>query len=195
MEPTMSPRFPSRFPSRKGRKGLTNERGAALVEASIVIGVLVVFLGCMVFVKDSYKGKIQQQHDTRLNAFGYAAHNCEGGGDASKDPSNSSIITSTDPATNKVVSQGPGGSATQGISDKTSNTLALSHATKTDKIQGRAHGYATQGASLSNGTGTDAVLTRQIRSDSYMFCNEHPYDADPISFGSFFFKFFKSGLL
>jgi hypothetical protein len=173
----------------------SRERGAALVEASLVIGVLVVFLGCMVFVKDSYRGKIQQQHDTRLDAFNYAAHNCESGGNASKEAGNANIIQTNDPGTGKVLSNAPKGQESQGISDKTSSSMALSHSTKSEKIQGRAHGYATNGASLANDTGTTAPLERQIRSDSYVFCNEHPYDADPISFGKFFFKFFQSGLL
>jgi hypothetical protein len=171
------------------------QRGAALVEASLVIGVLVVFLGCMKFVKDSYRGKIQQQHDTRLDAFSYASHNCESGGNASKEPGAASVISTNDPGTGNVVSHAPKGSEVQGISDKTSNNLALAHSSKVEKIQGKAHGYATDNASLANNSGTDAVLERQIRSDSYVFCNEHPYDADPISFASFFFKFFSSGLV
>jgi hypothetical protein len=173
----------------------SRQRGAALVEASLVIGVLVVFFGCMVFVKDSYRAKIQQQHDTRLDAFSYAAHNCETGGNASKESGNANVVQTKDPGTGKVLGNAPKGQESAGISEKTSKSLALAHSQKTEKIQGRAHGYATDGASLAKNTGTNAVLERQIRSDSYVFCNEHPYDADPISFGKFFFKFFQSGLL
>lgn len=62
----------SRLRSRASR------RGAALVEAAVVIPVMLVFLGCIMFADRSYEMKLDRQMGTRAGILYYASHNCEG---------------------------------------------------------------------------------------------------------------------
>jgi hypothetical protein len=54
------------------------QRGAALVEAAVVIPVMLVFLGCIMFVHKSYAMKLNKQHTTRAGSMYYASHACKG---------------------------------------------------------------------------------------------------------------------
>ena len=56
-----------------------SRRGAAMVEASFVVGVLVVFWGLMQWTRQSYSDKLDQMGTTRSNSSYYAAHDCEKG--------------------------------------------------------------------------------------------------------------------
>jgi hypothetical protein len=57
---------------RRGRS-----RGAAMVEAIVVMGVMLVFLGMNVWAFQAYGGKIDQMSSTRRDALFYASHSCE----------------------------------------------------------------------------------------------------------------------
>jgi hypothetical protein len=60
------------------RRSRWRRRGAALVEAAVVIPVMLVFLGCIMFVHKSYAMKLNKQHTTRSGAMYYASHACKG---------------------------------------------------------------------------------------------------------------------
>lgn len=53
-------------------------RGAALVEAAVVIPVMLVFLGCIMFTHKSYAMKLDKQQGTRAGTLYYASHACKG---------------------------------------------------------------------------------------------------------------------
>ena len=53
-------------------------RGAALVEAAVVIPVLLVFLGTIAFTHRSYAAKMDKQAATRAGTLFYASHACKG---------------------------------------------------------------------------------------------------------------------
>ena len=55
-----------------------SKRGAALVEAAVVIPVMLVFLGCIMFTHKSYAMKIDKQQGTRSGTLYYASHACKG---------------------------------------------------------------------------------------------------------------------
>lgn len=53
------------------------QRGAALVEAAVVIPVMLVFLGLTMFVHNSYDEKLAAQTSTRAQVLYYGSHNCD----------------------------------------------------------------------------------------------------------------------
>lgn len=61
------------------------QRGAAMVEAVLVIAVMVVFLGLTMYTFHSYETKLDQQTATRSAALTEASHHCEGGGGTQED--------------------------------------------------------------------------------------------------------------
>jgi hypothetical protein len=64
--------------SKSGRaKRRPTSRGAAMVEAIVVMGVMLVFLGMNVWANKAYGGKIDQMNSTRRDALFYASHSCE----------------------------------------------------------------------------------------------------------------------
>jgi hypothetical protein len=58
-------------------KRRSGSRGAAMVEAIVVMGVMLVFLGMNVWAFQAYGGKIDQMSSTRRDALFYASHSCE----------------------------------------------------------------------------------------------------------------------
>lgn len=61
----------SRLQRRKG------QRGAALVEAAVVIPVMLVFLGLTMWVHNAYDEKLASQTSARAQVLWYGSHNCE----------------------------------------------------------------------------------------------------------------------
>jgi hypothetical protein len=53
------------------------QRGAALVEAAVVIPVMLVFLGLTMWVHNMYDEKLAAQTSTRAQVLWYGSHNCE----------------------------------------------------------------------------------------------------------------------
>ena len=146
------------------------QRGAALVEASVVIPVLVIFLGLMKYTRASYAEKIRQQNSTRENSMVYASHGCQGGG--SGGAADYSLDANGDSDAQKVIGK-KDDSAAQAATSASFNTATSS----------------------MNGTVFVAGKARQISSKSSVYCNEVPQDGDIGGWASFAFNFFKSGLL
>lgn len=53
------------------------QRGAALVEAAVVIPVMLVFLGLTMWIHNAYDEKLASQTSTRAQVLWYGSHNCE----------------------------------------------------------------------------------------------------------------------
>ena len=53
------------------------QRGAALVEAAVVLPVMLVFLGLTMWVHNAYDEKLASQTSTRAQVLWYGSHNCE----------------------------------------------------------------------------------------------------------------------
>lgn len=60
-------------------KRRSSQRGAAMVEAGVVLPVLAVFFGVMMLVHNMYLAKLEIQSDTRNLAFSSGAHACVDG--------------------------------------------------------------------------------------------------------------------
>jgi hypothetical protein len=59
------------------RSKRAKKRGAAMVEAIVIMGTMLVFLGMNTWAFKAYGGKIDQMSSTRRDALYYASHNCE----------------------------------------------------------------------------------------------------------------------
>lgn len=60
-----------------GRGRRSHQRGAAMVEAIVVMCTMLVFLGMIIWSFQAYGGKIDQMSSTRRDALYYASHSCE----------------------------------------------------------------------------------------------------------------------
>jgi TadE-like protein len=173
----------SRRHSRKGvasrLRRLHRTRGAAMVEAAIVLPVLTLFLGLMMFVRAQYSAKLFAMADARQNAWDRAVHaQCGGGSGGGSTPS----LEVGDPPNgtkDKVISPGPSeGAKRQGM----------------DKILRKVEWSANATTSVSRYSGT-------VSSRSYVFCNEDNYgDGGGVvgmfkGFVGFVSSFWKGGLL
>ena len=58
-------------------RALRRQRGAAMVEAAVVIPVMLVFLGLTMWVHNVYDEKLASQTSTRAQVLWYGSHNCE----------------------------------------------------------------------------------------------------------------------
>src|SRR5262245_60829309 len=65
-------------PLRARRRRRARARGAAMVEAVIVLSTMLVFLGLIVWTRNSYAMKMDLQQDTRATSLYYASHACKG---------------------------------------------------------------------------------------------------------------------
>lgn len=158
-------------------------RGAAMVEASFVVGVLVVFWGLMQWTRQSYSDKLDQMGTTRSNSSYYAAHDCEKG-DATAVLGGASPVGQDEPS-GKVLNKG-GGAGSDGASEKTSRGLNMATAKKDSTTTGWTK-------MSEKGSMQTFTLSRPIHSESYMYCNEKTYDSDPVSWVKFVGRFFQTG--
>jgi len=142
------------------------QRGAAMVEAIVVMCTMLVFLGMNLFAVKAYGGKLDQATAVRRDVMYYATHNCKtNNGD---DPD-----TYTDPGL-----RGAGGAAGQGGFVQDLKALFQTIAGQGSLTAGTATG--TKGETLVTGSAVlhwqaKALLTSRLRSSSAVVCNEKPY--------------------
>lgn len=166
--------------SRAGR------RGAALVEAAVVLPVMMVFLGCIMFAHRSYDAKLDKQMGTRAGSLYYASHNCEGDVPPDVVPP---VKQEADPggteipggqATNPSRLGGEnGGAAAAGI-DK---SWQLVHAAPADTP---VFGHAVQDRQR-------VPLNRSIHAESEVACNEKSHPNKWLAIFEFIGDFARSG--
>lgn len=148
--------------TRQNRRG---ERGAALVEAALVIPVMVVFLGLIMFTHRSYDVKMDKQLGTRAGTLYYASHACKGEIPADVVPS----LDDADP--------GLPGSAADKNAGKIggSNSAGASAAVKRGNTNVTAKPKPTdvKGSAVQNGQ--TFGLTRPVTAASEVACNEEVF--------------------
>jgi Flp pilus assembly protein TadG len=169
-------------------------RGAALVEAALVLPTLAIFLGLTMYEYRSYREKMHVQQTTRMNSLYYASHGCQGessldsrgmlsqsGADAnSAGGANGSPYggletgTSGNGAADKVINKGPPNG--EGMRAATSRSFNWATSTMTSHAEGGS-------------------LSRDVHGKSFVFCNERPEDGDPVGVVKWAFTFFRTGLL
>jgi len=147
----------------KGRLRMRN-RGAAMVEAAVVIPVMVSFLAVMGMMKNGYDRKITQNQQTRSQVLDYASHNCR---------SQTITYSNTSQSSSSSATPGIGGSG-----DATANEAQGSVGSpKASGLMGKAEVRSQD----SNVTGTRAGiknrggLSLRVRGEnSAALCNEIP---------------------
>jgi hypothetical protein len=172
------------------RKKKLKRRGAALVEAALVLPTLAIFLGMTMYEYRSYREKMLAQQTTRLNAFYFASHGCEGqgasggflgsiangsvGNTGGFGPAGYSYDTSGSGGADKVLNNNPPGDGAMQA--------------KTDRSFNQATSQVTRHA-------TGGGFSRDLTGNSKVFCNERPEDGDPIGVAKWAFNFFRTGLI
>lgn len=143
------------------------ERGAALVEAALVLPVMVVFIGLIMFTHKSYDVKMDKQLGTRAGSLYYASHACKGDvpadvAPAVPDNSDANVIPAgpQDKNAGKLGRSNSGG-ATAAV--KRGNNLV-----KAQPADSTVGGKAVQ-------NGQTFGLTRQIHAASEVACNEEVF--------------------
>ena len=175
--------------SKSSMRRRAGRRGAALVEAAVVIPVMLVFLGCIMFTNRSYEAKIDKQMGTRAGILFYASHNCEGDvpagatppvretGDSGQSQAGAPSGAATDP--NRLGGGGNTGGAAAGM-DRSWNTA---HAKPSDST---VYGSAVQDR-------TRVFMSRTIHAESQVACNEKPFPNKWIAIIQFIGAFARSG--
>ena len=164
--------------ARKHRRR-TRQRGAALVEAAVVLPVLAIFLGLILYEYTSYKEKMKVQQTARENSLYFASHGCQGqsgglGGLGGYGPAGYTLDTDGNTSYDNTINKGPpGGDAMQASTDRSFN-MAQSTMTAQATAGGR---------------------TRQVKGQSRVYCNERPENGDPIGVMKWAFGFFRTGVL
>lgn len=168
--------------SRRGR------RGAAMVEAAVVIPVMLVFLGLTMWIHNSYDEKLASQTSTRAQVLYNASHNCE-----EEVPEEMSVQL---------------GTKTSGTGNEKSSENADSapgESTGVSKTPPTAEGGLKRSFNLvrthrDTTVGGTAVQDRQkvafsvpVTSNSEVACNEKRFDNDWTAVFGFIKSFIKSG--
>lgn len=160
------------------RPRLRRSRGAAMVEAGLVIPVLVCFLGLGTMMFRGYQTKLESNQSIRSAALDYASHDCEGTPSASGlgAPSTRGGVTKKDTtlAHPAHVSGNPESDALQDQMSKTSPAVrgqsGFADATYADKL------IANPFPSKSSGGKGLSLRVRGERSTT--LCNEPPMDGN-----------------
>ena len=147
-------------------------RGAALVEAAVVIPVMLVFIGTIMFSYRSYEMKLDKQMGTRAGTLYYASHSCEGGMPAGIVPPKTES-QSADPGGDPL----PGGNATDPSrlgGDKGSMEGAAAGLKKSVSYAKSHPADSPVYANAVNDRKT-VVLNRMISAQSEVACNEKSF--------------------
>ena len=138
-----------------------NQRGAAIVEAALVMPVMAVFLGLIAFTHHSYAAKINRQAVNRSSTLYYASHACTG------DPP---ADVSTVPVNNDI--------GADSKADSDASKLGQSNAGGASAAVSRDGNWAKSTPSPTTVTGLAAsdhgiiTLNRTISVGSEVACNE-----------------------
>ena len=157
-------------------------RGAALVEAAVVIPVMLVFVGTIMFSYRSYEMKLDKQMGTRAGILYYASHNCKGDLPAGTAPP---LKEAADPGGDQL----PGGNSTD------PNRLGADSAAGMSKSWSLAKAHPPDSpvsANVVNDRKT-VVLNRMISAQSEVACNEEAFPNKWTALFKFIPAFVKSG--
>lgn len=155
------------------------QRGAALVEAAVVIPVMLVFIGLIMWSNKSYEAKLDKQAGTRTQVLYYASHNCEG------NPDSMTLAGQNDDPTNGAgaAADKPSSKLDEKSSAGVSRNWNLAKAKPVDTEIGGS-------AVLDRRT---VLMKRKISAGSEVACNEKRYDSPWTAIFQFIAGFAKSG--
>ncbi|MBX3189246.1 MAG: pilus assembly protein [Labilithrix sp.] len=164
-----------------------NRRGAALVEAAVVIPVMLVFLGCIMFAHRSYDVKLDKQMGTRAGILYYGSHNCEGNVPNGIVPNLRN--DEADPGVGEGGDKARQGGGKIGGNEGTATQAGLNRSWNLAKAQPQdtpVFGSAVEDRRR-------VPLNRSIHAESEVACNEKAYESKITAVIQFIGSFAKSG--
>lgn len=150
-----------------------NKRGAALVEAVVVIPFFIIIFASILFVGNLYKEKLRVMRLTKESAWAYAMENCGTAGHP--------MTTTGIPRSEGTPGSGPGPTDSESPTD-------LSEADKAggDKADFEAQkNFGSSEATMQSSVGADGYIggfTKDVTSHTRVMCNEAPYNGDLVGF-------------
>lgn len=155
---------------RRRRRLPTQMRGAALVEAAVVIPVMLVFLGLIMFTHKSYEAKLDKQAGTRAAVLYYASHACSGEPPEGVVPQ---VTDDLDPGIPDLAGQtAKVGAAAQKLRPSEQAGLNRSH----NLVRARPADTTIYGTTVNDRQ--TSVLKRSIHAESEVGCNEKIYGSN-----------------
>ena len=168
------------------------KRGAALVEAALVIPVMLVFLGTTMFAHKSYEEKIAQQASARAEILYYGSHNCAE--NAPSEMSNQLGAVGSTGTSQETGDADPNGGQGAGELGGTSNKLRDSEKQGVSRSWQVAKTHRSQ---VVNGKAVQEQktvgLARLVVADAEVACNEKRFDNDWTAIFGFIKSFAQSG--
>ena len=163
-------------------------RGAALVEAAVVIPVMLVFAGLTMFSYRSYEMKVDKQMGTRAGILYYASHSCEGDLPAGTVPP---LKESADPGGDPL----PAGNATDPSRLGGDKGSADGAAAGLQKSMSLAHAHPADSPVYANAVNDrkSVPLNRMISAQSEVGCNEKAFPNKWSAVFTFLVRFAKQG--
>lgn len=164
----------------------SKQRGAALVEATVVIPVLLVFLGLIMYSAQSYGRKIDAQMNSRATTMLYASRACDG--DA---PDSISSRTEDDTADLDPGLGNKGDEVGSKLDEKTQAGIS-----RTSRLVTASNDVTVSGKAIVDDQSSihTEYFNQNIHSYSQVACNEHVYDGFFSSMIGFAKDIFKNGL-
>lgn len=157
-------------------------RGAALVEAAVILPTLVFFIGATVFVYRAYAVKMDKQMGTRAGALSYAVHNCEG-----------SVPEDMVPELDYADPYNMGNPASQLVDKFGSASPALRAGLQRGFSMVRARPPASTVSAAAARDGRRVILSRKVSAASVMACNEKAFGTGPKAVAEHMAAFATSG--
>lgn len=145
-----------------------NKRGAALVEAVVVIPFFIIIFASILFVGNLYKEKIRVMRLTKESAWAYAMENCG---------------TEGHPMTTTGIPRSEGGPGSGAGPSDSANPTDLSDAEKAggDQAGLASKDFGSSEATMLSSVGADGYIggfTKNVTSHTRVMCNEAPYNGD-----------------
>lgn len=167
------------------------ERGAALVEAAVVIPVMLVFLGLTMWVHNSYDEKLASQTSTRAGTLYYASHDCD-----EEVPENLSaqLGTKTSGGTGKSTEDSDTAQGADGPAKHAGTKLGDEEQTPMKQSWNKVTAHRdTSVSGTAVAEQKKVAFTVPITADSEVACNEKRYDSSWTAVFKFIPRFLKSG--
>lgn len=162
-------------------------RGAAMIEAVIVLSTLLVFLGLIVWTRNSYGMKLDMQQSTRSSSLYYASHGCTGDKGGSTSEASGTVPDSSPEAENVAKKSAISGSA---VASRVYNTASA-------KLAGKSTWAAVWDSNAGSGRAMEPKkqgLSRPVEGSSKVTCNEPEYDGGFNDFIDFATRFVGGGM-
>lgn len=156
------------------KKHRGRQRGAAMVEAAVILPVMIVFFGVMAMAHSAGKSKLAAQHEARASVMYFASSSCK------------NRMTTDDSSR----AESTGDSLPNTESGDTNE--ALGDAAAGGSMEARASWSLAQGGAARSAT--TYGRTRTAKSESWALCNESPNDGNMVGLASYAFELFGSTL-